>query len=74
MGAPRTGGTGFEGAVVLMKGEVLSHCTLLILRKVPVARKPRKPSGRLPIWAVKSMMVRSFSELRSRLSLSLNRT
>lgn len=56
------------------KGEVLSHCTLLMLAKVPVARKPRKPSGRLPNWAVKSMMVRSFSELRSRLSLNLKRT
>jgi len=59
--------------VVVTKGEVLSHCTLLMFWKVPVARKPRNPSGRLPIWAVKSMMVRSFSELRKRLSLNLKR-
>ncbi len=55
-------------------GEVLSHSTLPILARVPLARRPMKPSGRLPIWVVKSMMVRSFSELRSRLSLSLKRT
>jgi hypothetical protein len=68
------GGAGFTGAgVALPNGDVFDHCTLLMFWNVPVARKPRKPSGRFPSCAVKSMIVRNFSELRSRLSLSLKR-
>jgi hypothetical protein len=69
------GGAGLAGGGVagLLNGDVFDHCTLLMFWKVPVARKPRKPSGRFPSCAVKSMIVRNFSELRSILSLSLKR-
>ena len=47
-GTGRTGGAGFAGTEVLAKGEVLSHCTVLMFWKEPAARNPMKPSGRLP--------------------------
>lgn len=74
MAGPLCPGLAGGDAAAFVKGEIFSHCTLPTFWNEPVRRNPMKPSGRFPICAVRSMMVRNFSELRSKLSLSLKRT